>query len=117
MAQKFMFVLYGEDYDPDAVSEETIATDMRQHEEFTAAVEAAGATIVGGEALRPVSTATTVRHTTDGAVVTDGPFLESKEVLGGFYLIEAADLDQALALAKLCPQDVEIRPTWDTSDL
>jgi hypothetical protein len=50
--------------------------------------------------------------------VTDGPFVETKEALGGFYLIEAADLDQALAFAKLCPAPdggVELRPIMDTS--
>ena len=51
-------------------------------------------------------------------MVTDGPFAETKEALGGFYLIEARDLDQALAVAKLCPAPyggVEVRPIMDTS--
>ena len=63
----------------------------------------------GGNALQPTSTATSIR---DG-VVTDGPFLEAKEVLGGYYLIEADDLDQALAVAKQVPAPfggVEVRP-------
>jgi len=68
-----------------------------------------GAKILGGNALQPTSTATTIRDD----VVTDGPFIESKEALGGYYLIEANDLDQALAVAKLCPANqggVEVRP-------
>jgi hypothetical protein len=63
----------------------------------------------GGNALQPTSTATTIR---DG-VVTDGPFAETKEALGGYYLIEADDLDQALAIAKDVPAPfggVEVRP-------
>jgi len=63
----------------------------------------------GGQALQPTSTATTIR---DG-VVTDGPFIETKEALGGYYLIEADDLDQALAIAKDVPAPfggVEVRP-------
>ncbi len=63
----------------------------------------------GGSALQPTSTATTIR---DG-VVTDGPFLEAKEALGGFYVIEADDLDQALAVAREVPAPfggVEVRP-------
>ena len=65
--------------------------------------------IVGGEALQSTSTATTIR----GGVVTDGAYVESKEALGGYYLIEAADLDAALAIAKQVPAEfggVEVRP-------
>ena len=49
-------------------------------------------------------------------LVTDGPFIETKEALGGFYVIDCKDLDQALALAKLCPSpNIEVRPVMDTS--
>jgi hypothetical protein len=70
--------------------------------------------MLGGNALQSTQTATSIR----GDVVTDGPFAETKEALGGYYLIEAADLDQALAVAKLCPAGfggVEVRPVMDTS--
>jgi hypothetical protein len=63
----------------------------------------------GGKALQPTMTATTIR---DGAV-TDGPYAETKEALGGYYLIEAADLDAAIAIAKEVPArfgGVEVRP-------
>jgi hypothetical protein len=65
--------------------------------------------VLGGNALQPTGTATTIR---DG-VVTDGPFAETKEALGGYYLVEADDLDQALAIAKEVPTlagGVEVRP-------
>jgi len=66
----------------------------------------------GGSELSRSHTATTVRDTGDGGVsVTDGPFAEAAEQLGGFYLIEAADLDEAIALAKALPEGiVEVRP-------
>ena len=72
-----------------------------------------GEKIAGGNALQPTSTATSIRP--DGAdfAVTDGPFLETKEALGGYYLVEAADLDEAITIAKDIPMPaggVEIRP-------
>ncbi|MGH7776043.1 MAG: YciI family protein [Candidatus Dormibacterales bacterium] len=69
--------------------------------------------LVGGEQLQPASTATTVRFDGDSAVVTDGPFLEAKETIGGFAVVEAQDLDAALALARTWPARgaVEVRPT------
>jgi hypothetical protein len=71
-------------------------------------------TIVGGAKLQPTSTATTVRGA-DKPIVTDGPYVEAKEVLGGFGIVEVENLDAALALAKTWPllqfgQSVEIRP-------
>jgi hypothetical protein len=88
----------------------------RAHTRFAEQVEESGATMLGGNALQPTGTATSVR--TD--VVTDGPFAETKEALGGYYLIEAADLDQALAVAQLCPAPfggVEVRPILDTTTM
>ncbi len=70
--------------------------------------------IIEGQALQPTNTATTLIKGSDGTfTVTDGPFAETKEALGGFYLLEAADLDEAIALAKEIPAPfggVEIRP-------
>jgi len=79
---------------------------MKAHQDFG---EKYGNALRGGHALQPTGTATTIR---DG-VVTDGPFAETKEALGGFYVIEADDLDQALAIAKEVPAPfggVEVRP-------
>ena len=70
--------------------------------------------IVAGHALQPTTTATSLRTNGSGAVeVTDGPFVETKEVLGGFYLIEADDLDAAVERAKKVPAPfggLEVRP-------
>ena len=82
------------------------------HTRFAEQIPTLGATMLGGNALQPTATATSVRVD----IVTDGPFVETKEALGGYYLIEATDLDQALAVAKLCPArfgGVEVRPIWD----
>lgn len=73
---------------------------------------------LAGEALQPNPTATTVRVQDGRTITTDGPFIEAKEALGGFYLIEARDLDEAIALAAECPGvkyggAIEIRPIWE----
>jgi hypothetical protein len=65
----------------------------------------------GGKELALAGAATTLRHDGDVVSITDGPFAETSEVLGGFYLIEAADLDEAIAFAREVPEGVvEIRP-------
>ncbi|MCI0584132.1 MAG: YciI family protein [Chloroflexi bacterium] len=73
----------------------------------------------GGEALQPVTSATTVRVKDGQTLTTDGPFAETKEALGGFYLVDAKDLDEALQLAAACPGakygSIEVRPIVDFS--
>ena len=75
----------------------------------------------GGNALQPTATATTVRVRDGKRLTTDGPFAETKEQLGGYYLIEAADLDAAIAIAARIPTarsgGVEIRPIMDTTGM
>lgn len=71
--------------------------------------------VLGGEALQPADTATTVRAADGELLLTDGPFADTKEILGGFYIVEAADLDGALELAGRIPAlrqggSVEVRP-------
>jgi hypothetical protein len=70
---------------------------------------------LGGAHLQPAETATTLRHAPGDALITDGPFADTKEVLGGYYVLEAADLDEALEFAQLIPAvrlggAVEVRP-------
>ena len=71
--------------------------------------------VVGGHELQGPSTATTVSRRDGKVTVTDGPFIESKEVIGGYAEVEVADLDEALAMAKEWPGTVEIRPVVDHS--
>ena len=67
--------------------------------------------IIGGEELKGPETATTVRFSAGKPMVTDGPFIEAKEVIGGFAVVDVADLDEALEMAKSWPGgDVEVRP-------
>jgi hypothetical protein len=87
---------------------------MEAHTRFAGQVGEKGGQLLGGDALQPTMTATSIR----GDIVTDGPFAETKEALGGYYLIEARDLDQALDIAKLCPAPyggVEVRPVMEFS--
>ncbi len=83
---------------------------------FNAELQSSGAWVFGG-GLHPRETATTVRFQQGQALVTDGPFAESKEQLGGFWVVQAPDLDAALELAKraatACQGDVEVRPFQD----
>ncbi len=82
---------------------------------YTKAMKEAGAW-VGGERLRPSSTATTVRVQNGKTQVLNGPYAEVKEQLGGYYLVEAADLDAAIGWAARCPGAsrgaIEVRPIW-----
>lgn len=66
--------------------------------------------ILGGEELDHSSTAKTVRNENGKSLVSDGPFSEVTEHLGGFYIVEAANMDEALAYAKMLPGNVEVRP-------
>ncbi|MEO5884951.1 MAG: YciI family protein [Candidatus Limnocylindrales bacterium] len=108
-------------YGPEATerpTEEEIGTEIAAYDAFWQHVSGLGA-MRGGEALHPSSTATTVRVRDGQTLTTDGPFAETKEVLGGFYVVEAADLDEAIAYAALIPGakdgSVEIRPIIDFS--
>ncbi len=111
---QYAVLIYGDESAFTDMSQEAWAAMMDAHNAFGHAVVDQGGKILGGEALAPSATATSVR----GGAVTDGPFVETKESLGGFYLIEADDLDHAVRLAALCPAPsggVEVRPVVDTS--
>jgi len=86
---------------------------LGEYNQFTQDVKASG-NFKAGEALHPVATATTVRVRNGKVQTTDGPFAETKEQLGGFYLIEAKDLDEATKIAAKIPSarlgSIEIRP-------
>jgi hypothetical protein len=89
---------------------------MAAYMAYTEALKEAGV-FTGSNRLRPVSTATTVRVVDGKTQVLDGPYADSKEQLGGYYLIDVADLDAALAWAARCPGAshgiIEVRPVWD----
>jgi len=97
-------------------SEEEIQQAYRDTDAFNAEIQAAGAWVFGG-GLLPPDTATVVRAQGGKVVTTDGPFAETKEQLGGFWVIKVADLDAALDYASrasaACRQPVEVRPFED----
>ncbi len=108
---QYLILIYGDESGYANAGEDVLNEIMEGHNNFG---EKNADAIQGGNALQPTSTATTVRS--DGAggfTVTDGPFVETKEALGGYYLVEAADLDEAIALAKQVPSNfgaLEVRP-------
>jgi hypothetical protein len=108
---KYMLMLYENDTDWTQVAEEERDGALREHERFVQLLRERGVAF-SGEALQPQGTATTLRRAGDDLIVTDGPYVELKENLGGFYIIEARDLDEALEIAKRCPTGVatEVRP-------
>jgi len=101
---------------PEPPSPEIQAQVMSDYNAYTRMLRDRGA-YLGGEALQPNPTATTVRVQEGRTITTDGPFIEAKEALGGFYLVEARDLDEAIELAAACPGArfgaIEIRPVWE----
>ena len=115
MAEYMVFIwddeVAWENADPD-----TVAANQAEHEDFIARNVGA---LRGSNRLHPSGTATSIRHSVDGGVaVSDGAFAETKEVIGGYYLIDAADLDEALRIAVQVPAPfggVEVRPVWANS--
>jgi hypothetical protein len=115
---QYMLLIYSDEKaDVDATPEELEAW-MGHYNQYTADLREAGA-IVGGEALQPTAAATTVRVRDGKMLTTHGPFAETQEQLGGFYLIECDNLDGALQWAARCPGarvgSVEVRPVIDFS--
>ncbi len=110
---QYLLLIYGDEAIDENMTEAESKAYVGEFWEFTEAVKKAGV-YVGGEALQPISTATSVR-VRDGKVGhTDGPFAETKEQLGGFYLLDCDSLDDALHWASKIPTarmgTVEVRP-------
>jgi hypothetical protein len=116
---KYLFLIYSDPALEASMTPEQWDAMLKAHSEFGEKVAAGGGRIVSGEALAPATTATSVRgQDTASTTVTDGPFAETKETLGGFYLIDADDLDAAIGFAQILPVragGVEVRPVIDTS--
>jgi hypothetical protein len=108
---EYLVLIYERESDWENADEKVAGKIMDQHNEFGAKNSAA---LRGGNALHPTSSATSLRRDSSGELlVTDGAFAETKEALGGYYVIEAADLDEALSIAAQVPAQfggVEVRP-------
>lgn len=110
MKQYLVLIAY-EPWDWDSASEEVRATFFEQHGAFSAFVAEHGRELAGA-ALDGTDTATTVRHVDGQVVVSDGPFAETTEMIGGYYEVELPDLDTAISAVRLLPPSysLEIRP-------
>lgn len=111
---KYMLLLHEPDTDWTAVPQDEVDKALAEHGEFINYLKERGRPYFG-EALRPSYSATTLRPNGSGVLVTDGPYVELKEHIGGFYVIEADDLDDAIEVAKRVPMGsgVEVRPIWE----
>jgi hypothetical protein len=110
---EYLLLIYDSEADFAKMSKTDMDAMYADYGKFTQSIQQSG-NHRAGQQLQPVATATTVRVRDGKRVVTDGPFAETREQLGGFYLIEAKDLDEALAIAERVPSarigSIEVRP-------
>jgi hypothetical protein len=110
---QYLLLIYQSEADWNAISEAERQKMYKEYGELTQDLQKNGK-YKGGHQLQPIATATTVRERGGKKAITDGPFAESKEQLGGFYLVDAKDLDDALAIAARIPSvrtgSIEVRP-------
>ena len=110
---QYLLLIYGSEKDWAAMPQDEMGKMYGEYFAFTEAIKNEGS-YIGGNPLQPTSTATTVRVRDGKRSITDGPFAETKEQLGGYYLVEAKDLDDATAIAARIPGaevgSIEVRP-------
>ena len=110
---KYLLLIYDVEADWQKLSAPEQQKMYQEYGELSASLKQNG-NYVAGHQLQPTATATTVRVRNGKKLVTDGPFAETKEQLGGFYMVEAKDLDEALAMAARIPSvrmgSIEVRP-------
>lgn len=108
-----MLLIYDNEAEMGARNPEELKRIFAEYDEFTKSIIASGH-FKAGDALQPTQTATTVRVRNGKTLATDGPFAETREALGGYYIVEAADLDEARAIAARIPSSkygsIEVRP-------
>lgn len=113
---QYLLMIYGEEAGMQNRSQEDIGRVVGAFMAYTEAVKSAGV-LVGSNRLRPTNTATTVRLADGKTQVLNGPYAETREQLGGYYLIDVPDLDAALSWAARCPGaeygTIEVRPVWE----
>jgi hypothetical protein len=112
---RYLLLIYTEER-TEATPQDEIAAEMEGYNAFGQEIRDRGL-FEAGEALHPTASATTVRVRDGETVTTDGPFAETKEALGGFYLVNAKDLDEAIEVAAKIPGakhgSIEVRPIFD----
>jgi hypothetical protein len=111
---KYMLLMYADEAIPAKYSKEEFQAAAKTWTEFAQEIAASGV-LISNSGLSPVDTATTVRVRNDKTLITDGPFAETHEQLGGYFLVECKDLDEAIRWAERIPNakygSVEIRPS------
>lgn len=114
---KYMLLIHGDETQMNAATPVDDTGMSADYAAFNEAMIKAGV-MVGGERLRPTSATTSIRVRDKKAVVLAGPYAETQEQLGGYYLIDVPDLDQAIEWAQQCPAaqfgTIEVRPIWPT---
>lgn len=114
---QYLLLIYGNEAAVHGATEEAGKEMHGAYMAYNKALIEAGV-MCGGNALQPTSTATTVRLAAGKSQVQDGPYADTKEQLGGYYLIDVPDLDTALSWAARCPGashgTMEVRPIWET---
>jgi hypothetical protein len=113
---RYMLLIYDNEAGFATAPEKQIAEVMEEYGRFTSALKGSGAYVSSGR-LRHTPSATSVRVRGGQTILTDGPFAETKEQLGGYYLIDVKDLDEALQWAAKVPSakfgSIEVRPLWE----
>jgi hypothetical protein len=114
----YLLLIYNSEAEENAMNESEMKKLMGEYTEFTKSIVQSGA-FKGADRLRPVSSASTVRVRNGKTAITDGPFAETREQLGGYYLVDAKNLDEATAIAARIPGartgSIEVRPVWSMS--
>ncbi len=114
---RYMLLIYGDEKAWGKMSEPERGKIFQEYGEFIEGIQKSGA-FLAGDPLQPTSTATTVRGKNGKTVTTDGPFAETKEQLGGYFIVEAKNLDEAMSIAARIPSvrvggSIEVRPIME----
>jgi hypothetical protein len=116
---RYMLLIYINEDDYQTASKDAATKMTASYFAYTDAMKEAGVWLDGGR-LRPTSMATSVRFQDGQKKVLDGPYADTKEQLGGYYMIEAPDMDAALSWAARCPGaqygTIEVRPIWEYTE-
>ena len=111
----YLLLIYSNEKEMAVMNPSAIASMTAEYTEFTKGIVQAGQ-FKAGDRLKPTSAATTVRVRNGQVATTDGPFAETREQLGGYYLVDAKNLDEAIAIAARIPGarvgSIEVRPIW-----
>ena len=112
---KYIILIYNSEANDKAMTQQEVGKLMEAYGAYSQAMVKAGV-MVGGERLKPTDTATTVRTKNGRTEVLNGPYADTREQLGGYYMIDVPDLDAAITWAARCPSSsngtIEVRPIW-----